>query len=871
MVRTGRIALFFAGFLASCGGDIDPGPGPSDRDGAAPGDDGGGPGRDGGPLPDPDDPDGDGLSNDCEREGGTDPQNPDTDGDGLSDGAEDSNHTCAQEDGETDPTRADSDGDGVDDGSEARGGTDPLAEDTDGDGIGDGEEPGALVCTPDTVVQPQVVTDRDAAYQVALTPSQVHTALEFPAAAQRGGLVDDDDGVELAGFVLSLPPLAASPLGDPADEVGPISTALQGMAGVASIAMSFSGRPVIAADGVACRAGVRVDLATAAGTTTHELRAAAISAITGVAVADVGGLDAPGGTAGTDFVVSLAVYYRSDEQILVLGAVTHAADYDDRTSVTRIRAADLTNGTPLVGLEWDLDVVCESAISEGAGEVDFVWSVDDSASMENELRNLRANVPVFTEVLASSGVDFRLARSFHTCDVGTFRNATWTTRCTDGATNFDETDVDCGGPECLPCELSAEARALVRLDELLGTDRHCAGYKAEATFGWKNGALFDGVLTADAADDYPGFTSDVDLFSIAAGLDRSAAVGGGGGGFSNDPNEYSLSAGLLAVDRALTTGDASEYGIRPGAAAVLVVVADEADEAFERELAAVHNATFPANAQQVADFATMSDPYIAWFVERGVLVFGIVHRNEDAVGGEERENCVRRVAEGTGGTTGPLGHDGDDPEQMRPVLEEIVIAAIGAASRLDLSERPVSLTLKVATGHPGEAAHDVARSLAEGFDYDPQWNRLTFYGDEVPEDGDDVAVSYRVWRPRIPDLIVPSLEADLAECPVSIRLTATVQNVGSQGVEAGVRVAFYEGDTADPAALIDVAEVPVPLEPNESTRVSVDFAIPAGREDDTFEFLAVVDDDGAGAGVVVERDEANNEATIDDVACDLIE
>lgn len=862
-------AACFVVFLA-CGGDIDPGPSSSDGDGGTPGDDGGAPGDDGGPAPDPNDPDGDGLSNDCERDGGTDPDDADTDGDGVPDGAEDSNHTCEQEDGETDPTNPDSDGDGVDDGSEARIGTDPLADDSDEDRVGDGEEPGALVCTPDTVVQPQIVKDREAAYQIALTPSQVHTALDFPDPAVQGGLVDDDDGVELAAFVLSLPPLAPSVGGDPADEVGPISTAMQAMPGVSTIAMSFSGRPVTAVDGVLLRAGIRVDVGMAAGTTSHALRAAVIAAVTGIAAADVPGLDAPGGTAGTDFVVTLAVYYRDDRQMLVVGAVAHAADYDDRASATRIRAADLTNGTPLVGLEWDIDIVCESTISEGAGEVDFVWSVDDSASMENELRNLRANVPVFTDILTSSGVDFRLARSFHTCDVGTFRNATWTTRCTDGVMNFDETDVDCGGPECMPCEMSEEARALVRRDELAGTDRHCAGYKAEATFGWKNGALFDGTLTADATDDYPGFTSDVDLFSVAAGFDRSAGVGGGGGGFDNDPNEYTLSAGLLAIDRALATGDTSEYGIRPGAAAVLVVVADEADEAFERELAAVHDATFPANAQQVADLATMADPYITWFVDRGVLVFGIVHRNEDDVG-EERENCVRRVAEGTGGTTGPLGHDGDDPEEMRPVLEEIVIAAIGAASRLELSERPVSLSLKVAAGHPGEVAHGVPRSLVNGFDYDPQFNRLTFYGDEVPEDGDDVAVSYRVWRPRIPDLVVPSLEADLFECPGSITLTATVQNVGSQGVDAGVVVSFYDGDAADPGALIDVAELPVPLDPNESTRVSVDWAIPPGRENDVFSFLAVVDDDGTGAGVVVERDETNNTAALDDVACDLIE
>lgn len=865
----GELRWVLAVVLFACGGGDTSGP--KGDGGNGPGEDGGLVDGDGGPLPDPNDPDGDGLSNDCEAEGGTDPENPDTDGDGLPDGAEDSNHTCEQEEGETDPTSADSDGDGVDDGSEARIGTDPLLDDSDGDRIGDGEEPGALVCTPDTLVQPQVVTDRDAAFQLALTPSQVHAALGFPAATTRGGIVDDDDGVELAGFVLSLPPLAVSAGGDPADEIGPLSTALRAIAGVASLETTFSGRPVTAVDGVSCRAGVRMDVTTGAGMTSHDLREAVVAAISGAPAADVVGLASPGGTAGTEFVVSLAVYYRDDEQILILGAVTHLADYEDRAGATRIRVGDLTNGTPLVGLEWDLDVVCESVISEGPGAVDFIWAVDDSASMENELQNLRANVPVFTDVLSHSGVDFRLARAFHTCDVGTYRNATQTTRCTDGAMNFEETDVDCGGPECLPCELSAEARELVRFDELTGTARHCAAYRAEATYGWRNGALFDGTLTANVADDYPGFTRDIDLFSIAAGFDRSAGVGSGGGGFSNDPTEYTLTTGLLAVDRALATADASEYGIRPGAAVVLVAVADEEDEAFEREIPGSHNATFPANAQQIADLATITDPYVAWFVARGVLVFGIVHRNEDALGSEERSNGIRRVAEGTGGTTGPLGHDGDDPEDMRPVLEEIVISAIGAASRLDLSEQPVSLTLKVATGHPGQEAHLIDRSQEEGFDYDPQFNRLTFFGEDVPQDGDDVAVSYRVWRAREPDLVIPSLEADLLECPATIRLTATVQNVGSDSVEAGVDVAFYEGAVADPGALIDVATTVVDLAPDESTRVSVTYPIPPGREDDDFEFLAVADDDGTGASAVVERDETNNDAHLDDVACDLIE
>ena len=66
----------------------------------------------------PDDPDGDGLTNDQETELGTDPNDPDTDGDGLIDGEEVFLGT--------DPTIADTDGDGFDDLVEEQSATSPL-------------------------------------------------------------------------------------------------------------------------------------------------------------------------------------------------------------------------------------------------------------------------------------------------------------------------------------------------------------------------------------------------------------------------------------------------------------------------------------------------------------------------------------------------------------------------------------------------------------------------------------------------------------------------------------------------------------------------------------------------------------------------
>ena len=84
-------------------------------------------------VPDPNDPDNDGLTNDVEAIAGTDPNNPDTDGDGLTDGQEVALGT--------DPNNPDSDGDLLSDRDEIEiHHTDPKSNDTDGDGIQDGIE-----------------------------------------------------------------------------------------------------------------------------------------------------------------------------------------------------------------------------------------------------------------------------------------------------------------------------------------------------------------------------------------------------------------------------------------------------------------------------------------------------------------------------------------------------------------------------------------------------------------------------------------------------------------------------------------------------------------------------------------------------------
>jgi hypothetical protein len=115
-----------------------------------------------------------------------------------------------------------------------------------------------------------------------------------------------------------------------------------------------------------------------------------------------------------------------------------------------------------------------------------------------------------------------------------------------------------------------------------------------------------------------------------------------------------------------------------------------------------------------------------------------------------------------------------------------------------------------------------------------------------------------------PDLKVLGLEVMLSACPTSVRLRARVSNEGSLGVAAGVPVAFYRGTVADAAALIGVVSTAAALLPGASTVVEIDAPLVG---DAPYSFLAVVDDDGTGAGVVQECDEDDNGGTIADVSC----
>ncbi len=147
----------------------------------------------------------------------------------------------------------------------------------------------------------------------------------------------------------------------------------------------------------------------------------------------------------------------------------------------------------------------------------------------------------------------------------------------------------------------------------------------------------------------------------------------------------------------------------------------------------------------------------------------------------------------------------------------------------------------------------------------PIWNQHTYHVDNVGDDGVVPDMETASWTTHnsyrrntqgkvegcAPDLVPLDLTIDAAACP-DLSVSVWVKNQGCLGVGPGVNVAFYEADLG----LLGVVQTAGALAPGAAEKVSLDVAA-AGNE--PFSVRAVVDDDGMGAGVLNECDEANNE------------
>lgn len=722
------------------------------------------------------DSDGDGLTNFCECNLHTSPGDSDTDGDGVSDAEEDENHNCAFNPGESDPRTADTDGDGLDDGQERLNGTDflnpdtdgdgipdgaevdsgcmnPRSEDTDGDGIPDGvedaNEDGAIgtcpnrqydpscaqgesdPCSTDTdgdgtpdndevqyldcrpedtqnLTQPQLVTSSAGDYQLAV-PTGVNTA-QVTGISSGQAHAFNDTANRFAGFITKLPTNVSS-AEDARDRVfGQVASLYAGSV------QRATGRRMTTHDGYSAVVNSVIELSGVTATATA--RDAILGQLAGGSPSHSLSGTFPGASSSDPLLFVYEVLERSSGYI-VSAAVVRESDYNDDTAATGYLVDDVTGGAAIAQTSETLTDQCVSYRVDTTPKVDFIWVIDGSGSMSEEIAQVRQFADEFVQILQQSNLDWRLGVTTGTCE------------------NIDQDPA-----------VSSQVAGLFGS----GMASSCYSPFPGLLSPYSNGKLCD--------HNNANFTRDAQKFKDCVQKVANQETG-----------ENTVSMGLAAIDRATPRAANDPLKLRQDAAVVIISVTDEFDQYVQGEMGwrdaggagdtpndpttnpGFDSAGLDAAVQPLIDYYLRSDV--------GATVFGIHWiPGESCPTASEAAAGIQRVVTATGGTSGSICQ-----ADLGATLADIANASAGIASGLRLRGTPAPPSLEVKVGQTSTGTIvDWTRSRADGWDYDSIVNRVSFKGPNPPQTGDRVVIPYLRWENSVQQCTTD------ADCPQEQKL-----------------------------------------------------------------------------------------------------
>ena len=763
------------------------------------------------------DTDGDGLRDgmeDLNRNGrvdaadrDTDPRKADTDGDGIPDGQEDRNGNHRVDPGETDPLvpDVDTDRDGITDPVEQNvTGTDPTRADTDGDGLSDGQEDR----NQDGVVNVGETSARSA-------DTDCDGLSDGEEDANRNGVVDagetdptdpdsDDDGV-LDGVELGRtrsPEATCTFAGDadPSTTTDPLDPDTDGD-GVADGAEDANHDGAVNAGELDPRNRGDATPTTVAACATNRLApvtlhaeaAADVVLATRPSYGEVATITAGGAAAGK--MVFAAAGAGQPQPMAAFALVKTPAGADAIAEELAVRAAIGGVSSPIVQpfTTWD-----------GYPAVRALYDVSGTGDLKAKARSMvTALLPGATGLLTgNAGVNGPFKLQVETV-VRSPRRAVVVASLVRAADYAGDAvwrldDVANGsalaqaGDETQPACDRFTAESWPKIDFLwvidnsgsMGDDQTALANAADAMGAQLAGAAIDwriAVVTTDLDQRGTGqgrlvdFTTDISAFRTAAqpgtngsGTERGflpvkCALQGGSGCHST------LSGGHFLPAAANDAGK-----VRPDATLVVVFVSDEPEQS-----------TASMTVADAMQYFTDWDPHRAGD-QTAVLAGILTCDTQQGTGCNDAALSSRytSVIQGLGGIIGDLSR----LDTIGATINAIVNAVIGSTARIELSQAPISASLKVAmdpaglvaAAGPGCDAADVPRSRSHGFDYDGAHGRISFYGDCRPQSagGAQVAVSYRTWIDRSADPdgtpepcggcaapLVCNTTTDTCECP----------------------------------------------------------------------------------------------------------
>jgi hypothetical protein len=709
------------------------------------------------------DSDEDELTNACECTLGTAPGDSDTDGDGVPDGVEDINHNCAFNTGlESNPTDPDTDHDGLNDGEErlngtgyldpdhdddgvpdgaevhggcmnprvsdtdsdgipdgvedgnadgklgtcqnhqyavgcAQGESNPCAADTDGNGTPDGDEVEYLACQPEdtqNLAQPQLVTNAAGNYKLAL-PAGVDVAAATGLTSGHAHAFNDVAN-KYAGFIgaWTTGVFGATELRDE------IFAKIQAMYPGATL--RDEGQRASTHDGynAVVQAVVEINGVTDLALARDQILAKLAG---GVASHSLTG-SFPAATTPNPLLFVFEAIRRNGSAYVLSGAVVRQSDYISDAAQAGFLIDDITGGAAIAEANETLAPQCVSYRVDTRPKVDFIWLIDSSGSMSQEIAQVEQFADDFVQILQASDIDWRLGVTSGTCD---------------GIAN--------------DAAVSADAKAIFGGAGFGGGCPALPNLPFATFTPYTNGKLCD----LNGAN----FTRDAQKFKACV-ADIAADEGG----------EYTMSMAMPAIDRALPRAAGDPLKIRLDAAVVVISVTDEFDEYVQNEMGwsdagggsvAPYDPTVSANFDSVAlDRATQ--PILEYLTRPnvGATLFGIHWiAGQPCAGASEASPGIGRVAAATGGSSGSVCQSNLDA-----TLADIANASVGLAAGIRLRGTPAPPTLQVQVGQTATGTIvDWPRSRADGWDYDSLVNRVIFTGPTPPQDQDRVVVPYLRW------------------------------------------------------------------------------------------------------------------------------
>ncbi|MBK6684325.1 MAG: hypothetical protein IPG45_07615 [Deltaproteobacteria bacterium] len=279
----------------------------------------------------------------------------------------------------------------------------------------------------------------------------------------------------------------------------------------------------------------------------------------------------------------------------------------------------------------------------------------------------------------------------------------------------------------------------------------------------------DGSLTARGVNGFtvstPRPQAEAESQAWATAIDN---LGTGGSG-----EERGLVVGATAVQNALP-GSATEINtkFRAGATAIVVHLSDEEDYSVKQG-AGGSDASCPENAGKQAQIDALIQQYLQLSMDptiSGLTTFAI-HGTQPNTNGldyctfsggssdcsaSQHGRAYVDVAAAMGGGSGSICGN------MNQVVQDIIRAGAGIASQIELTQPPISSTIRVVMADANGSfvgQPDVPRSRTNGFDYtfelDVMANvvrhKIIFYGMARPPARRELMISYRTWRDGSPN------------------------------------------------------------------------------------------------------------------------